>query len=109
MNTTTSDDEETPLTPREEIEATVWRLLRRGYLRAAGCKEDVNENIRTAILAPLHADMSDDLVQIMECVDRGVMTAVGIAQRRLHERTAIDQHADHEMIDQCFQEAVRWG
>lgn len=109
MNTNGEETDEPELTPREEIEATVWRILRTSYLRITGCQEPVNENIRTAILAPHHADMADDLVQVMACVDQAVSVAVGIALQRLHERTAIDHHADHEMIDQCFQEALRWG
>ncbi len=95
-------------TPEDQLDATIWRVLRVIYLRVdlkalsdPRSPADVPTEEANELLAPWFRNMEADLEMLREVVRQGRLLGVQDVHHRLHGRPGVD----HEMLD----EAVEFG
>lgn len=100
---TDADDRE--LTPREQVEATVWRILRARYvaLLAPGVAGD--EAAENRVLEDRFPAMRADLAMLMTCFDQGIASHLSGLQSALHTRTGLDP----DVIDDMMTAVAGWS
>lgn len=101
-----TDDADRWLSPREEVETTVWSLLRATYLRLVAPKFDpARDPARVdAILDPYLADLERDHRRLLACFDRATGARLEALGARLHERSGLD----HDLVDEALSAAATY-
>jgi hypothetical protein len=94
------------LTPREAVEATVWRVLRThtaGVLAADVDPQD-HETV-SAVVDPHLPRMQASLAMLMMCLDQGIAAHLSSLQEALHTRTAMDD----DLVDDMMEAVAGWS
>ncbi len=104
-----SDEQEQPpqkpLTPRETVDSTVWRIVRAMYLRClTGDETPPTLAIANAILEPYFAAMQRDTEMLMHCVDHAAGLQLAASQEVLSEHLGVDG----EEVSRALEQAAPW-
>lgn len=91
---------------REEVEATVWRVLRVHTCAVLAPDVDPTDTETvSAVVDPHLPRLQLSLAQLMLCVDRGVATHLSSLQSALHTRTGLD----HDLVDSMMEAVAGWS
>ena len=86
----------------DQIDATIWRILRASYLRLLSHGgRPLTEAEGNAALDPHWAAMEEDMAALRAVVEHAVGCSLDRVQEQLHSAPALD----HEMVD----ESVEWA
>jgi hypothetical protein len=91
------------MTEREEIEALIWRILRRSYLELLGAPRDTTEGAENELLSPWFLHMESTLRQIMVAVERAEQASAEGVLERVHAREVKAPAESHELLDQALE------
>lgn len=92
---------EPALSLEDRLAGTVWRILRRSYLRTLG-HEPSDAETENLYLEPHWRAMEYDHAAIMEVVRKGFHSGVSHVHTTLHQRPGVD----HEMLDEAVEYAT---
>lgn len=93
------------MTPREQISATVWRLLRSMWVRALGGDPlSMTDAEANALIDPHTERMLEHQRVLMHTIDHARAQGLEAMHRKLHQSEGID----HEMLDQAVAWAANW-
>lgn len=91
---------------REQIEATVWRVLREHTVAVLAPRLDpTDEAARSGVLDPHTKVVQATHARLMLCVDRAIAEHLSALQRALHEGTELD----HDLVDQAVESVAGWA
>ena len=93
------------MTPRDEVEATVWRVLRNRVARVLSPGIDhQDEAIVNALVDPHLRDLEADVDVLMQCFGRGVDLRMSALRGALRNRTGLD----NDLVDEALVVAAEW-
>lgn len=100
------DDTDAALSPREQVEATVWRILRSAYVSilAPGINQRDDDAV-SRVLDKHFPRMQQDHRFLMTCFDQGIAFHLSALQEALHKRTAMDD----DLIDEMMGAVAAWS
>lgn len=95
----------TPLTSRESVDATIWRIVRAMYLRCL-TEGEVPPTLASAnaILEPHFAQMQTDVAMLMHCVDHAAAMQLAASREVLSEHLGVDG----EDVSRALEQAAPW-
>ena len=94
------------LTARDEVEVTVWRILRQHTVGVLAKDVDpADEPTVSMVIEPHAARMQHTLAMLMLCYDQSVAAHLSTLQSALHTQTGLED----DLIDEAIEAASHWA